>query len=675
MIRKVFYDGNRTGRRLIVLVIAFSSLITLALTSVQLFFDYRQQRGDMERVLDDLKVQLPTLSGIVWAFNEKQIDLSLEAVVRLPNVERAQILTSDGHGEWERGSSTLSSHVVKRSYPLHWRVKGTEQQIGTLVVVAKLDEIYQRVFEHALSILLSNAIKTFLVAAFMLVIFNRLVTRRLEALANDVNNLAPRLLNKTMAGADSSSNLPAGSDEFDTVRHSFELMAKELEVAVAALKSHSDHLETTVLERTADLMREKKNLSQTLGELQKILEHASLGIALVISDQNHRSFIVRANKAFENILGYGSSALNGADTSILFENDQARAMVSAASGHEIQHGRSFHGEVTYLHKDGHPVLTETVGTAVDADDLSKGTIWLINDITQRRVAERALAAAKADADSNVSRLSQAHAELNSTLAKLQTTQVELVEREKLAALGALVAGVAHELNTPIGNSLMGASTLFDESVAFKKQLQEGIRRSTLESYVDTAQSASQLVVRNLQRAADLVASFKQVAVDQTSSQRRCFNLSATVSEFIVMLQPSIRKTGFTVEHSIPEEIELDSFPGPLGQTISNLINNAFVHGFEGRANGKVQIEARRIDPNWLELTVRDDGVGIAPEDLPHIFEPFFTTKLGQGGSGLGLNIVRTIITGMMGGQIKVDSTLGSGTTFTLILPVIAPVET
>lgn len=655
-----------------VLIVAFSSLITLFLTAFQLFLDYRQQRGDMERVLDDVTVQIPTLSNVVWAFNEKQIELSLEALIRLPNIDRAQIVTPDGQGHWSRAADQQSSHFVTRTYSLHRDVRGEERNLGTLEVVARLDGIYQRVFEHALSILLSNAVKTFLVAAFMLFIFNHYVTRRVVDLAHDVGSLAPRLLDVPMPARILPTELPAGSDELDAVRWSFDAMAKQLEAALAALKDHTEHLEETVQQRTADLEREKMNLAQALGELQKILEHASIGICLVVPSQGQGHIFLRVNKAFEDILGYRSGELDGADTRIIFQNDEDYERISASYEHTIPQGLSFHGEVTYQRKDGQPVFAEVVGAAVAPGDLSKGTIWLLNDITQRKSTENTLAAAKDEAESGLVKLSQAHAELNDTLIKLRTTQDELVEREKLAALGSLVAGVAHELNTPIGNSLMGASTLHDKTIEFRKQLKEGIRRSTLESYVEIAGHASELVMRNLHRAAELVSSFKQVAVDQTSSQRRRFNLKSMVSEFIFMLQPSIKKTRFVVEHAIPDDIEMNSFPGPLGQVISNLINNAFVHGFDGYPDGRVRIEARLVGDAWVELTVNDNGVGVPTENLSHIFEPFFTTKLGHGGSGLGLNIVRTIITGLMGGQITVNSEPGLGTTFVLRLPINAP---
>jgi signal transduction histidine kinase len=221
---------------------------------------------------------------------------------------------------------------------------------------------------------------------------------------------------------------------------------------------------------------------------------------------------------------------------------------------------------------------------------------------------------------------------------------------------------------------MVASTLNDQTTALTSDYRDnkGIKRSTLENYLSDVGHASDILVRNLHRAADLVNSFKQVAIDQTSSQRRSFSLAEVVGEILLTLWPMIRKSPFNIEQSIPGDITFDSYPGPLGQVLTNLINNALLHGFEGRSQGTVVITARENDDGLIELTVSDDGVGIPASHLNRIFDPFFTTKLGAGGSGLGLNITHNVVTGILGGRVRVQSAVGVGTTFTLILPKVAP---
>lgn len=291
----------------------------------------------------------------------------------------------------------------------------------------------------------------------------------------------------------------------------------------------------------------------------------------------------------------------------------------------------------------------------------------LNESLELRVSERT-----EDLNRDRQQLAVANAELAKALETLNLAHDELARSEKLAALGAMVAGIAHELNTPIGNSLTVASTLADTVQQFARSLETGLKRSEVERFMREMAMAVDLLNRNIERSADLVTSFKQVAVDQTSSQRRTFDLAGVIAENISALSPMLRKTPFTVEQNVPPRIMLDSFPGPLGQVLMNLVSNAVLHGFEGRAAGTIVISGQQALAGWLELCVEDDGVGIAPEHVSRIYDPFFTTKMGAGGSGLGLNITHSIVTSVLGGKIHADSVVGEGTRFTILLPLVAP---
>jgi ligand-binding sensor domain-containing protein/signal transduction histidine kinase len=253
--------------------------------------------------------------------------------------------------------------------------------------------------------------------------------------------------------------------------------------------------------------------------------------------------------------------------------------------------------------------------------------------------------------------------------QLKETQAQLAAHEKLASLGSLVAGVAHELNTPIGNSLLMASTLQEKTEDLSARFaSNNLRKSDLETWIAAAREASRLIQRSLQSAADLVNSFKQVSVDQASTQRRRFDLAQACHEIAATMMNQVRRAGHVLDLDVPAGIVMDSYPGPFGQVAINFVNNALLHAFDA-PGGRMTLSAAMLDEERVRIVFRDDGRGIAPEHLARIFDPFFTTRMGQGGTGLGLNIAYTIVTTLLGGTIRVDSEPGRGTAFILDLPL------
>ena len=270
-------------------------------------------------------------------------------------------------------------------------------------------------------------------------------------------------------------------------------------------------------------------------------------------------------------------------------------------------------------------------------------------------------------------LSRANVELTHTLEELRSARAEIARSERLAALGAMVAGVAHELNTPIGNSVLAASTLDARARAFAARAETGLRRSDLNLFISEALQASELLVRNLAKSADLIASFKQVATGQAGSQRRRFELARFIGELAATLAPQFRDGGVSLRVAIGPGIQMDTYPAALAQVISQLALNALVHGFAGRADGIITVQAEP-DPDdgaLVRVVLADNGSGIAAVHLDRIFDPFFTTRLGQGSGGLGLHIVHNLVANVLGGAIAATSEPGQ-TRFTLRLPRQAP---
>ncbi|MDC8773737.1 ATP-binding protein [Roseateles albus] len=300
------------------------------------------------------------------------------------------------------------------------------------------------------------------------------------------------------------------------------------------------------------------------------------------------------------------------------------------------------------------------------------------DISTRVQAQRAMASLNQELELRVERrtaaLSDANQQLSDTLETLQETKDELVRNERLGSLGALVAGVAHELNTPIGNSLVVASTLQDGAGTLAAEVAAGtVRRSSMASYLDMAKESSALLMRNLQRAAELVSRFKQMAADQTSGQRRQFELRSTVEDMVNALQSQFAATPHKLLADIPAGIHMDSWPGDLERVLTQLVGNTLVHAHQGEKAGCTRISASLHDKGQrVRLIVADDGRGIDPKSLPRIFDPFFTTRLGSGGNGLGLHTVFSLVTKSLGGRISVESELGQGSRFIVDVPCVAP---
>jgi signal transduction histidine kinase len=269
-------------------------------------------------------------------------------------------------------------------------------------------------------------------------------------------------------------------------------------------------------------------------------------------------------------------------------------------------------------------------------------------------------------------LEQSNAELQTAMKVLRTAQDELLQREKLASLGRMVAGLAHELNTPIGNALTIGTAMADHArILNDKFLGDELKKSTLATYLNENVAACAVLERALAHAAELIANFKQVSADRLSERRRNFDLAHTVEEVLATLRPSFRTTQFQLLCRVGPDIRMDSYPGLLTQVISNLVINAKLHAFENRERGVVVIEGECAGGN-VTMTVSDDGQGIEPNIRSRIFDPFFTTRMGRGGTGLGLSFVHALVANGLGGNIHMEPGSLQGTRFVMTFPLVAP---
>jgi len=265
-------------------------------------------------------------------------------------------------------------------------------------------------------------------------------------------------------------------------------------------------------------------------------------------------------------------------------------------------------------------------------------------------------------------LKDSNQELLSTLEKLHQFQGQLVESEKMASLGDMVAGVAHEVNTPIGLGVTASTLLSDRLLEIKQAFEDKtLKSSQLKKFLVEGEENTAIIYRNLKRAAELISSFKKVAVDQSSEEARTFNVNNLLNEVLLTLAPQIKKLPYEINIDCPDELVITSKPGPINQIIINLILNSIAHGFDGREHGVITIQVS-IDSDMLTINYQDDGVGLDPSIMNKIFEPFTTTKRGAGGSGLGLHLVYNLVTQALGGNITFSSDVDKGVNFKIMLP-------
>jgi len=591
----------------------------------------------------------------LWALDVDSARTLVEAVADDPAVVSIEVQ------DLQHGRFAFAERVSRRGVANVHAVEKVVSHRGEEIGRVRL-EITEEPFLQALRgqlLALGSTLLIQIVGSILLIlaVLHKRISYPLQRLAQEAARLAHGDLNDPI--------VPLRRDEIGEVESQLEITRRALKGLIASLEQKNLALELDLHERT----KVEEALRDSEQKFSSLFHQSPIPLALMrLADSSY----LDVNSALANELGMAAEDMIGetSETLAFFVDPGERQRVHDLLDHE---GRVDDYEVRLQKRDGTVIDCQIHLRILHMDEpcILAATV----DISPLRAAQRKVEELNLSLEQRVVErtraLADANHELETALERLQRTHTELVQSEKLAALGSLVAGIAHELNTPIGNSLMVASTLRDIGKDFRQGMVAGLKRSTLENFVTETESAADILVRNLVVAGELIASFKQVAVDQTSSQRRGFSLREVVREIVVTVQPTFRKTQYVIEEEIPEGIWLDSYPGPFGQVVTNLLNNTLLHAFDGRESGVVRLTAE-ADDAFVTFRCTDDGVGISPAHLNKIFDPFFTTKLGKRGTGLGLNIVHNIVTGVLGGEISVDSEPDFGTSFTLRMPLHAP---
>jgi PAS domain S-box-containing protein len=415
-------------------------------------------------------------------------------------------------------------------------------------------------------------------------------------------------------------------------------------------------------EGTVRDITDQKRAEDAIAEGRRLLQQVIDTVPAVINVKNRNLHYVLMNRYMAGIFGIDPADAIGRTTSDLMlrygsqktgDNDKRVLATRRGLGFYEEEYMDSSGNVRQWLVNKLPLL--------DAEGEVESIVTVALDIGERKRGELEMRKAKDAAEA--------------ALRNLRETQNSLIEAEKLAALGRLVAGVAHEVNNPIGISLTVASSLERKTATFADEVDRGdLRRSRLHEFLETSRDAASQLVANLNRAAELIQSFKQVAADRNYSDQRTFDLSDLTEQVVMSLRPGLRKHHLALTVDCQPNLTMNSYPGPYGQVLTNLFLNSVAHAFPDGRPGTVDIQARESGKDNVEILFSDNGCGMSLDVRRRAFDPFFTTRRDQGGTGLGLHIVYSIVTSRLGGRLDLDSEPGKGTRIRIILPRVAPLE-
>jgi PAS domain S-box-containing protein len=625
--------------------------------------EYEQLQKEVEYSAEQLAV---ALALPIWNFDQQQIDSMLDsAMKRDPLAALVLVRDGDAPGVAQTRARSENWDVLRCSVvpaqpdlaPVERAVVVGKRFIGSIRVYASTRFIKQRLevilVRTAVSILIINVLLIF----SLYYILWRTLLRPLQHIESFAN----------AAGSDIRVNGGQGlqgkqfSGELESLRLAIEGMVSLLAKRLAGLQEQSEQL----------ALQEQ---SAKLNELRVAQILTASPLPITVANLNTGAYI-RVNPAWERQFQYPEDEVIGKTSVDLGFWKNMHERQGWIDKFDAQ-GRVSGHEVSFSMRDGQNKVF-----MLSSERFTYGTeecvLTMSVDVTQRKALESDLMELNSNLEQRVAQrtrdLDQSHQELLQTMQTLERAQEELIQSDKLASLGSLVAGVAHELNTPIGNALIAASSMSDEVVKMQRSVaQGGVKRSDFEKSLARVHEGSELTLRSLDRAVALISSFKQVAVDQASERRRDFDLTQVLNEVLDTLKPKLKLSSANLQLDLQAGLMMRSYPVPLGQVIINLFTNALAHGFDGKQSGVISVKARSQGDDRVCITVSDNGAGIAPEHLGQVFDPFFTTKLGRGGSGLGLSVSHRIVTRILGGQISIQSKPGHGATFELNLPILAP---
>lgn len=644
-----FGKGKRISTKLMALIIAFSTIITLIISILQLAADYLQQRRDLNATIEQIAIFEPNISSSVWSFDQKQIELSLQALTQLPNIERASVITSTGDRQWSAGKAS-SRHVATRVFPLHHRIGEQEETIGTLEVAGSLDAIYASVATHALSILLNNGLKTFLVAIFMLIVFRRLVTDRLEGLARTVAGLAPMVLRSPIPAETGLQRQNGEDDELGTLQRAFDDMGQRLKTAVGELHD-SRHL------------------------LQSIIDNSTA--VIFVKDLQGRYLLV--NRRFKELFHVDPETFPGLTAYDVFPRPQAEAL-QAVDETILQSGMAQQSEDLIPQEDGLHTYIAIKAPLLDESGKAYGLCAVATDITDRKQTEEELKRHRNHLEEMVRERTAELAHAN------ERQQAELLVRRRLEELiqqrnaelvlakeqadtanqakTAFLASMSHELRTPL-NAILGYTQILKRDKNLNPRQAAGL---------ETIEQGGEHLLTLINDVLDLA----RIEAGKLELMPQAFNLPAFLDVIcnIIRIKAEQKRLSFALDAAADLPLAISADEKRLRQVLLNLLGNAIKFTDRGSILFRVRVLSRSQANTRLRFTVEDSGIGIEADALETIFHPFEQAgdfQRRHGGTGLGLDISRRLVR-LMGSDISVKSQPGRGSSFSFDIDVQAAAE-
>jgi PAS domain S-box-containing protein len=634
--------------RLLFFIILCNFLFATLTTGVSLYREYLADKDQILKNIDNIYKSFgQSVAVSVWNLNEAQIVVQIEGISEFPDIQYVRI--RETIEEVNVVLSEVGTEPVDDSFGRTFvlRYQGTE--VGKLEIFADLEGVYQRLMDKVIFAATGQIIISLLLSILILGLVHRIVIRHLVKMVDYIRKASPDVIEAPLVL--DGRNQRRESNELDELAEAFNFARAKTASEFNARKLANERLSF------------ERDFSET------VINYSNTIICCLNSDLTVDS----SNAAGFEISGILVEDIIGKDWGAIFVQEEEREQLNDL----LMKYESIESiELSLNESTGkHNTLIWSFVPFYDAGVI-RFMIGFGQDVTELKTAEKQLTMLNNQLEEKVTIRTESLKESNTKLAvafqDLQHAQQSLVETEKLASLGRLVAGVAHEINTPIGISVTVNSALEGEYKKIEDLLEEGkLSKSALDRFLSRVGEATVLMGRTLETASDLVQNFKQVSADQISSQRRIFDLNIVISELLATLAPTYKQ--HQLLQDIPLGIKLDSYPGSLSQVVTNLTTNAVKHGYQDEDNGIITITVKQTSKDSVQITFADDGAGISSENLDKVFEPFFTTRRGSGGTGLGLNIVHNIMTSILGGRIKVESTVGKGTVFIMDLPLIAPV--